>query len=202
MSGKPQYDEAVVIDAAIGVFWRLGYAATSISELTDATGLSRSSLYQRFGDKDGLFREALSRYTERVLRRMDGVRADTARARVEALLREFVPRDGKSKRPPGCLLARSCSEMANLTAAGQLAAKLGLKQQKSILESILRDAAENSELAPGAHVEGLAWYFVGIIQAVLNLPQAGASRSEVERMVDLAMLAWPNRPASKVQAGS
>ena len=191
MSGKPQYDEAAVIDAAIGVFWRLGFAATSISELTDATGISRSSLYQRFGDKDGLFREALTRYTERVLRRMDGVRADTARARVEALLREFVTRDGKSKRPPGCLLARSCSEMANLSEAGQLAAKVGLKQQKSILDCILRDASERSELARGADVEGLAWYYVGIIQAVLNLPQAGASRLELERMIDIAMLAWP-----------
>ncbi|MGA9027101.1 MAG: TetR/AcrR family transcriptional regulator [Steroidobacteraceae bacterium] len=191
MSGKPQYDEAAVIDAAIGVFWRLGFAATSISELTDATGISRSSLYQRFGDKDGLFREALTRYTERVLRRMDGVRADTARARVEALLREFVTRDGKSKRPPGCLLARSCSEMANLSEAGQLAAKVGLKQQKAILDCILRDASERSELARGADVEGLAWYYVGIIQAVLNLPQAGASRLELERMIDIAMLAWP-----------
>jgi AcrR family transcriptional regulator len=192
MSGKPQYDEAAVIDAAMGVFWRLGYAATSISELTDATGISRSSLYQRFGDKDGLFREALSRYTERVLRRMDGVRADTARARVEALLRDFIPRDGKSKRPPGCLLARSCSEMANLSEAGQLAAKVGLRQQKAILEGILRDAAENSELARGADLEVLAWFYVGIIQAVLNLPQAGASPSELERMIHMAMLAWPS----------
>ncbi|MGN4072772.1 TetR/AcrR family transcriptional regulator, partial [Burkholderia gladioli] len=66
MSGKPQYDEAVVIDAAIQVFWRHGYAAASISDLTEATGLSRSSLYQRFRDKDGLFQVALATYTERV----------------------------------------------------------------------------------------------------------------------------------------
>ena len=60
MSGKPQFDEAAVIDAALIVFWRQGYAAASISDLTEATGLSRSSIYQRFGDKDGLFREALA----------------------------------------------------------------------------------------------------------------------------------------------
>jgi hypothetical protein len=122
---------------------------------------------------------------------MDGVRADTARARLEALLREFVPRDGKSKRPPGCLLARTCSEMANLSEASQMAAKVGLKQQQAVLERILRDAAENSELDRCADLEGLAWYYVGIIQAVLNLPQAGAGRSELERMIDIAMLAWP-----------
>ena len=83
MSGKPQFDEAAVIAAAMGVFWRHGYAAASISDLTEATGLSRSSLYQRFRDKDGLFQEALAAYTERVVRRMNAAKADTARGRLE-----------------------------------------------------------------------------------------------------------------------
>ena len=45
MSGKPQFDEVSVIAAAVEVFWRKGYAAAAISDLTEATGLSRSSLY-------------------------------------------------------------------------------------------------------------------------------------------------------------
>lgn len=191
MSGKPQYDESAVIDAAIDVFWRHGYAATSISELTNATGLSRSSLYQRFQDKDGLFLEALARYTQRVLRRMGAVRADTARARVEALLREFVPREGNSKRPAGCLLSRSCTEMATLSEAGRTLAKLGLRQQKAVFEGIVRVAVETGELGPGEHCDDLAWYYVGILQAILNLPQAGATRSQMDRLVSIAMAAWP-----------
>ncbi|HVQ73389.1 MAG TPA: helix-turn-helix domain-containing protein [Bradyrhizobium sp.] len=54
MSGKPQFDEVAVIAAAIEVFWRSGYAAAAVSDLTEATGLSRSSLYQRFHDKGRL----------------------------------------------------------------------------------------------------------------------------------------------------
>src|ERR1700691_5288276 len=53
MSGKPQFDETAVIAAATEVFRRHGYAAAAVSDLTEATGLSRSSLYQRFHDKDG-----------------------------------------------------------------------------------------------------------------------------------------------------
>src|ERR1700726_4316720 len=79
MSGKPQFDEVAVIAAAIEVFWRSGYAAGAVSDLTEATGLSRSSLYQRFHDKDGLFQEALEAYTQRVLRRMTSAKADPAR---------------------------------------------------------------------------------------------------------------------------
>src|SRR3984957_14804802 len=105
MSGKPQFDEAAVIAAAMKVFWRHGYAAASINDLTEATGLSRSSLYQRFGDKDGLFREALAAYTERVLKRMNGVEADTARGRLRAMLRAYLPKPTDLQRPAGCLIS-------------------------------------------------------------------------------------------------
>src|SRR5262249_7751382 len=92
MSGKPQFDEGAVIAAAIGVFWRDGYASAAISDLTDATGLSRSSLYQRFRDKDGLFQEALAAYTERVVGLMRSIKGgETVRARLEALLQAFKP---------------------------------------------------------------------------------------------------------------
>ncbi|MCY0854211.1 TetR/AcrR family transcriptional regulator [Cupriavidus sp. D39] len=97
MSGKPQYDEGAVIDAALDAFWRHGYAATSINMLTEATGLSRSSLYQRFKDKDGLFQMALAAYTDRVLRRMKSYEGGSARARLEALLRGLLPMG--SRRP-------------------------------------------------------------------------------------------------------
>src|SRR4029079_6537161 len=91
MSGKPQFGEDAVIAAAIEVFWRNGYAAAAVSDLTDATGLSRSSLYQRFHDKDGWCQQALEAYTQRVVRRINSAKADTARGRLEALLRAFLP---------------------------------------------------------------------------------------------------------------
>jgi len=190
MSGKPQYDEGAVIDAAVDAFWRHGYAATSINVLTEATGLSRSSLYQRFQDKDGLFQIALATYTERVLRRMmKSSEADNARARLEALLRGLLPMG--SRRPPGCLLARSCAELVDLPAAAQKAALSGMRQQRDLLEDLLREAITDGELSAGADIAPLAWHFLGVMQAILDLPQAGASRSELNRMITVAMLAWP-----------
>lgn len=60
------FEEDEALDAALLVFWRQGYEATSIQELVDATGLSRSSLYAAFGDKHGLFLRCLERYGETV----------------------------------------------------------------------------------------------------------------------------------------
>jgi AcrR family transcriptional regulator len=189
MSGKPQYDVGAVIDAAVDAFWRHGYAATSINVLTEATGLSRSSLYQRFQDKDGLFQIALATYTERVLRRIKSSEGDNARARLEALLRGLLPMG--SRRPPGCLLARSCAELIDLPAEAQKAALSGMSQQRDLLGDLLREAITDGELSAGADIAALAWHFLGVMQAILNLPQVGASRGELNRMITVAMLAWP-----------
>jgi AcrR family transcriptional regulator len=191
MSGKPQFDEASVINAAMDVFWRHGYAASSIDQLTTAMGLSRSSLYKRFRDKDGLFREVLSIYAERVVRRMRSIQGDTRRGQLEALLHAFLPNDAKSARPKGCMLVRSCAEMADLPLEGQAVALEGLTRQRAILREILSEAAANGELPSEADIDGLAWHFLGVLQAVMNLSQAGASGIELRRVIDLGMSAWP-----------
>lgn len=191
MSGKPQFDDSAVINSAMEVFWRHGYAASSIDELTTAMGLSRSSMYKRFQDKDGLFQEVLSNYAQRVLKRMNAVQAGTKRQQMEALLREFLPTAGKTARPAGCMLARSCSEMADLPRASQAVAREGLAGQRTILSEILRDAVANGELAPGSDIEALSWHYLGVLHAMMNLPQAGATPEVLRGGVYLAMLAWP-----------
>ena len=191
MSGKPQYDEADVLDAAMAVFWTHGYAAASVSDLIAATGLSRSSLYQRFGDKDGLFKEVLERYRDRVVRRMKGAEGNSQKLRIEALLRDFVPRPGKSARPAGCLLARCCAEMADIPATAKSSVVGGVSDQHAAIEGILRAASASGELPAGTDLSGMAWYYLGVAQAIVNLPQAGAPIAAMRRMVDVAMSAWP-----------
>ena len=57
-----KFDESDVIAAARDEFWTRGYAATSVDDLTAATGLGKGSLYGAFGDKHGLFMRALDDY--------------------------------------------------------------------------------------------------------------------------------------------
>jgi AcrR family transcriptional regulator len=193
MSGKPQYDEDEVIAAAVNVFWTHGYAAASVNDLIAATGLSRSSIYQRFGDKDGLFLEALETYTDRVLRRMGAISGGTARDKIEALLRAFLPGKLASKRPAGCLIARSCAEAADLSPAGQAAALAAIKRQRGVIEGILQEGVVAGELAKGTEIEALALYYFAMLQAVVNFPHTGASSDNLARVIDVAMAAWPTK---------
>src|SRR5581483_9130837 len=62
MPKTKQFDEAEVLKAAKEVFCEKGYNGTSMDDLVQATGLSRSSIYDTFGDKHGLFLKSLNQY--------------------------------------------------------------------------------------------------------------------------------------------
>lgn len=61
------FDRHEVVNSAINAFWQSGYHATSMQKLFSATGLKPGSLYMAFGNKSGLFSEALQQYTQNVL---------------------------------------------------------------------------------------------------------------------------------------
>ena len=64
--GRPRsFDREAALTEATRLFWRKGYAATSVSDLTDAMGIGSPSLYAAFGSKEELYAEALHHFGER-----------------------------------------------------------------------------------------------------------------------------------------
>ncbi|MBQ8106528.1 MAG: helix-turn-helix transcriptional regulator, partial [Afipia sp.] len=64
MARPREFEEGVVLDAAMECFWNRGYEATSMRDLVDKTGITGASLYNAFGDKRAIYQRALDRYVE------------------------------------------------------------------------------------------------------------------------------------------
>src|ERR1700692_3078296 len=63
--GRPLgFAENEALEAAMRVFWEKGFEGSTLSDLTEAMGINRSSMYATFGDKEALFRLAMARYAE------------------------------------------------------------------------------------------------------------------------------------------
>jgi TetR/AcrR family transcriptional repressor of nem operon len=115
MARPREFDEATVVRAAMQVFWKQGYRATSIEDLVEATGLQRGSLYGAFGDKHGLLNEALDAYGHQMVERLDGLLAEFSDP-VDGL-RQFIRAAGldchnDETSGRGCLIGNTCTELA------------------------------------------------------------------------------------------
>src|SRR4029077_20849272 len=90
--GRPREFEAEgALDRAMEVFWRKGYLGTSLSDLTNAMGINRPSLYAAFGNKKSLFRTVLHRYSKGPsVYLSEALLEPTARAVVERVFRGVV----------------------------------------------------------------------------------------------------------------
>lgn len=64
MSRPREFERAEVLEKALPVFWHKGYAATSLKDLEEATGVNKSGLYSEFKDKQDLFLASLRHYYE------------------------------------------------------------------------------------------------------------------------------------------
>lgn len=182
MSGRPrQFDPDAVLDAAMAVFWKKGYAGTALAELEAATKLGRQSLYGAFGDKRALFARVVERYFEVVLRPyiIDVLDAPgSPRANVEQVIRAW---ESAAAAPEfnGCLVGNSSSEMGlhDPEMAELLRRKLELLE--AAFHRALTRAQRAGEINAGADVRALARSFVVTAQGLSIVCRVNRERAFV-----------------------
>lgn len=174
------------------LFWRHGYEATSLSDLTSAMGVKPPSVYAAFGDKKQLFLEAVQRYISGPVTALGMIDAAvTAREAAWSLLEGSAIAFTGTTTPTGCLLATgaiSCS-----TAAQDVQAELARIRGaiKDRLRDKIADAVEGRELPGGTDPEALAGLVMAVIQGLSTLARDGTPRDKLLQVASTAMLAWP-----------
>ena len=178
-----EFDQDAVADAAMRVFWRRGYAATSIQDLVDGTGLSRSSLYNAFDSKHGLYLLALRRYGEVGAANAAGLAGPgPLRERVRALLMRVAADELGDQSGPGCLAANAALEAAGRDETVGAALAEHFRQLESALLRALQQGRERGELAAGRDPQALASFLMCTIQGLRVLGKGSARAGREARL--------------------
>lgn len=113
MARPQEFDTAEALQQAMTLFWRKGFEATSLSDLLEATGLSKSSLYGTFGSKRELFLEAFDAYREYRAREMNRMLRDgNGRQAIEGFFRAIIADAESPEFTNGCMGINEAVEMA------------------------------------------------------------------------------------------
>ncbi|WP_205665534.1 TetR/AcrR family transcriptional regulator [Georhizobium profundi] len=192
-AGRPlSFDRDAALDSAMHLFWRHGYEATSIADLTRVMGIMPPSLYAAFGDKRRLFLEAVQLY----LGGLDAIEqkiaeAPTAHDAARDLLVAAALGDTRDDAPPGCLLASSLvSSSTEADAVRESLAAIRRSIEAALRARIERDIREGI-LPSGSDAEILAGHVFAVIQGMSTLAKDGASRTKLLGIVDRVMAGWP-----------
>jgi len=113
MPRTKSFDEREILDRATDLFWLQGYGGTPPQDILDDTGLSRSSLYDTYGDKHSLFLKSLQRYRDRetaaAIRYLD--EAEDAALAIRRMFRHAYEVLVQIQQQKGCLMVNSIHEM-------------------------------------------------------------------------------------------
>jgi AcrR family transcriptional regulator len=185
--GRPRaYQPEVALGKALDLFRKDGFAATSLDDLSAATGMNRPSLYGAFGDKRELYIKSYARY-----------RAD-AREAMTDIFREELPIRQRLRRifavaldiylsgeagPRGCFTVMTAASEAVFDPDIRSMVQEGFSELDKAFAACFRIAKENGELPASANPEVLAQLASATIHTIAIRARARVPRGELEAIV-------------------
>lgn len=191
--GRPrEFDVEEALATALRVFWEKGYDGASLTDLTEAMGITRPSLYAAFGNKEALFKRALDLYeTEKLAYIRSALDAPTARGVAQRLLEGAIA--NVTSECPGCLgvIASVSCRTPNSPIQNEVKA-LGQSIRRSIVERIQRAIDEGDFTVP-VEAEAMTQYLMALLQGLAVQAGAGNSREQLRQVANAALAVWPGR---------
>jgi TetR/AcrR family transcriptional regulator, transcriptional repressor for nem operon len=189
-----KFDESDVIATARDEFWTRGYGATSVDDLTAATGLGKGSLYGAFGDKHGLFLRTLDDY---ITMSLDTVRTqlqDPAHNAYERLIRHIRWQAGAvatDKARRGCMMARTAAELGSTDDDVEDKVERAYLKWRTELADAIAEAQRDGDIDRKADPRALASTLLAFMRGVEALHEGGVKPAQLKTAAETMIALIP-----------
>ncbi len=190
------FDESDVIAAARDEFWSRGYGATSVEDLTAATGLGKGSLYGAFGDKHALFMRALDDYITTAL---DGVHAQlhdaeyNAYERLTRHIRWQAKAAATDKARRGCMMARTAAELGSTDDEVERKVERAYTIWRNELADTITEAQREGTIDGKVNPHALAGTVLSFMRGVEALHEGGVKPAALKTAAEEMIALLPTR---------
>lgn len=188
MPRNKSYDDNIVLERAMNVFWSNGYKATSVRLLEKEMGINQFSIYSSFSSKKKLFIESIRRYREHVKQNVYQTLLQEDAGLKE--LEQFLYKSARKKREPGtsrgCLVVNTAAEFGSSDV--EIAAEVNGYYNfiRDMLRKVLLTAVEKGEIPPDTDIEKQSAFFLGVMQG-LSVASKTMDSDQLDDFVSIAL---------------
>lgn len=191
--GRPrEFDTETALAAALRMFWEKGYDGASLTDLTEAMGITRPSLYAAFGNKEALFKHALDLYeSEKLAYVGTALSAPTARGVAQRLLEGTI--NNVTSECPGCLGVMASVGCNSPSSPIQQDIRSRAQSSHAAMVARFQQAIDDGDFTSSASAEAMTNYLTAVLQGLAVQAGAGANREQLQQIADATLANWPGR---------
>ena len=186
------FDKEVALDQAMEVFWINGYPGTSLSDLTQAMGINKPSLYSAFGNKEELYKTTLTRYVQKhgVIHAKHLFSADKSlKERIGCYLTSIAEGLTDPTLPPGCFVCISTSEIGGTCIPEEAVQTISTINEatKSSLTAFFTDEISAGTITHKHSPASMAHYILTLMFGLSVMARNGAKLSELKEVIKFSV---------------
>jgi TetR/AcrR family transcriptional repressor of nem operon len=180
-----EYTKEKVLNAATRIFWEKGYKGTSINGLVKATGLNKHSMYNEFGNKDGLFLACLENYAKESTKDLFSILQQQPLGfhNIESFFRDRIA-SASSNKFNACMLINTAIEKEVLSDEISDRARKYLSLQEEAFYNCLEAARRNGEIPKHKDIKMLAKYLMCFLEGINVMGKTGPTKKSLELVVN------------------
>lgn len=190
MARPKEYSRDEALKNAMLLFWEKGYDKTSMQDLTSAMGLSRSSIYDEFQNKEQLFLESLIQYSELKQHNREVLikkYSDNPKQAIEWLLYALVDDLHNKENPDGCMLTETVSSITRIDDAIALYAKEQIELIYTMYYTLIKKARINNLVNSKLNNKELAEMLINFHEGLIVMAKVNRNKSEQREAIRIFM---------------
>jgi TetR/AcrR family transcriptional repressor of nem operon len=181
MARPREFDETKVLEAAMHCFWERGFGRTSVRDLVEQMGITGASLYNAFGDKRSLYRQAFVHYLAHTVRdRVARLEKLPPLAAIQTFFEEIVERSVDDEQRRGCMLVNAALELAPHDAEFQKLVTEELSFIEAFFYRCVEAGQKDGTIARGRPADAMARLLLSVLIGVRVLARTRPQRDVLQ----------------------
>ncbi len=189
MARTKDFDEDEVLTKAMNLFWSRGYNATSMEDLVSGLGISRSSLYDTYTDKQSLFIKALENYQQIGYAKMQetanhpGPAKETVKKLIELATEGLLA----GKQDKGCFMLNAGVEMAPHDKTVNNLVRRNDQLMEDLFYQVIQKGKKKGEIKTRRDTNALARFFLNTIKGLQVTGKSGKDKSVFDEIIQFSV---------------